>query len=91
MHTAPTKNFDTWNELKKSVQGTQPHLLYGKREVWWAHLGINAGFEQDGTDLCAALASIEHARYLDNDHSGLDMRDPRARQLHPSRVQRAGQ
>ena len=42
------KNFDAWNEEKKRVHGTVPKL-YHERELWWCALGMNVGFEQDGT------------------------------------------
>jgi len=43
------KDFDRWNNEKKCVQmrGTQP--FYQEREIWWCSLGVNVGFEQDGT------------------------------------------
>lgn len=43
------KDFDTWNETKKGVDASPRNLLYATREVWWAHIGLNVGFEQDGT------------------------------------------
>ena len=49
------KNFDEWNEQKKKINDRQDTLLYREREVRWCQLGINVGFEQDGT-------GREHAR-----------------------------
>ena len=43
------KNFDRWNELKKQVNDGALLPLYHEREIWWAHLGVNVGYEQDGT------------------------------------------
>lgn len=43
------KDFDAWNIIKKQVHSHPRHLLYTTREVWWAHVGLNIGFEQDGT------------------------------------------
>jgi mRNA interferase MazF len=42
------KDFDSWNERKKSVHASPPRL-YKEREFWWCYLGVNIGFEQDGT------------------------------------------
>jgi mRNA interferase MazF len=42
------KDFDTWNELKKEIN-TAEGKLYKERDIWWCQLGINVGFEQDGT------------------------------------------
>lgn len=43
------KDFDPWNTLKKDVHSRSFTPLYNTREVWWANLGLNVGFEQDGT------------------------------------------
>lgn len=41
------KDFDKWNKNKKVINNLN-NLFYHEREVWWCHLGINIGFEQDG-------------------------------------------
>ncbi|MEI6296407.1 MAG: type II toxin-antitoxin system PemK/MazF family toxin [bacterium] len=41
------KDFDSWNEKKKIISNLN-NLFYHEREIWWCHLGINVGFEQDG-------------------------------------------
>jgi mRNA-degrading endonuclease toxin of MazEF toxin-antitoxin module len=42
------KNFDSWNESKKTLEHG-PILHYGHPgEVWWCSLGINLGVEVDG-------------------------------------------
>jgi|SRR3989344_897926 len=43
------KDFDAWNGKKKEIHGEKPNVFYHKREVWWCSLGVNVGFEQDGT------------------------------------------
>ncbi len=43
------KNFDLWNEDKKYINSNNDNKLYSTREVWWCRLGVNIGFEQDGT------------------------------------------
>lgn len=43
-----SKNFDSWNRMKKSVNDEESRL-YTVREIWWCALGVNVGFEQDGT------------------------------------------
>jgi hypothetical protein len=43
------KDFDRWNELKKQVDAAEALPLYHAREIWWAHLDVNVGYEQDGT------------------------------------------
>lgn len=44
------KDFDGWNEQKKKTNASEDYLpLYYEREVRWCRLGVNIGFEQDGT------------------------------------------
>jgi hypothetical protein len=43
------KDFDGWNEQKKSIHVASHAPLYHEREIRWCHLGTNIGFEQDGT------------------------------------------
>lgn len=38
------KDFDSWNEVKKKLEGADP-LLFKEREVWWCHIGVNLGYE----------------------------------------------
>jgi len=43
------KDFDSWNNNKKLIHNIGESKLYHEREVWWCSLGVNIGFEQDGT------------------------------------------
>lgn len=43
------KNFDKWNESKKKLHGENIAPFYHEREIWWCSIGVNVGFEQDGT------------------------------------------
>ena len=45
------KDFDTWNEKKKVINERQKSPFCHERELWWCTLGMNIGFEQDGSDL----------------------------------------
>ncbi|MBI3305741.1 type II toxin-antitoxin system PemK/MazF family toxin [Candidatus Nomurabacteria bacterium] len=42
------KNFDAWNKRKKEINAEKPNF-YHEREIRWCSLGVNIGFEQDGT------------------------------------------
>ena len=44
------KDFDNWNKRKKEINIGEPNF-YKKREIRWCFLGINIGFEQDGTNI----------------------------------------
>jgi len=43
------KEFDEWNEIKKQIDREELPRLYHTREIWWCSLGVNVGFEQDGS------------------------------------------
>lgn len=43
------KDFDAWNDLKKSLHvNDNPPRHFQRREVWWCALGVNLGYEEDG-------------------------------------------
>jgi len=44
-----TKDFDNWNKRKKELNEEKPNF-YHEREIRWCSLGVNIGFEQDGTN-----------------------------------------
>jgi len=44
------KNFDEWNKIKKKVNFKTIDKYCKKRQIWWCALGVNIGFEQDGTN-----------------------------------------
>lgn len=43
------KDFDKWNIKKKAIHHNKAPVFCHPREVWWCSLGVNVGFEQDGT------------------------------------------
>ncbi len=43
------KDFDRWNKKKKTLDAAAtPRVFVHERELWFAHVGTNIGFEQDG-------------------------------------------
>ena len=43
------KDFDVWSDRKKKIHESEENKLYHSRDIWWCSLGVNIGFEQDGT------------------------------------------
>ncbi len=44
------KDFDGWNTRKKQAHAHEGYMpLFYEREIRWCRLGVNIGFEQDGT------------------------------------------
>ncbi len=44
-----SKDFDKWNSEKKDIHENGSNKFYKAKEIWWCSLGLNVGFEQDGT------------------------------------------
>jgi len=42
------KDFDSWNQVKKRIQGETRHIAMRKGEIRWTSCGINLGSEIDG-------------------------------------------
>lgn len=43
------KDFDSWNNFKKYINNDLENKFYHPRDIWWCSLGLNIGYEQDGT------------------------------------------
>ncbi|MEX2405038.1 MAG: type II toxin-antitoxin system PemK/MazF family toxin [Candidatus Paceibacterota bacterium] len=43
------KSFNKWNRKKKKIHYDKERPFFDVREVWFAHLGANVGYEQDGS------------------------------------------
>ncbi len=42
------KDFTNWHKEKTVLEEAEKRVYFHPREVWWCHLGLNVGFEQDG-------------------------------------------
>ena len=45
------KKFENWSKDKARIDATEENKLYHERQMWWCTLGVNIGFEQDGTGI----------------------------------------
>ena len=43
------KDFKKWHGIKENLDNRKSEVFFHEREVWWCSLGVNIGFEQDGT------------------------------------------
>jgi len=56
------KNFDSWHQLKVNLHNSQKNIRFKERDVFWASIGVNIGFEQDGKSrLCSRPVIIVKA------------------------------
>ena len=42
------KDFENWHKLKEKIEDTHRPPTFNQREIWWASIGVNIGFEMDG-------------------------------------------
>jgi mRNA-degrading endonuclease toxin of MazEF toxin-antitoxin module len=42
------KDFESWNRLKTKLDETKKDRFFKEREIWWCHLGLNIGHEENG-------------------------------------------
>ena len=42
------KDFYKWHKKKEQVNAIEKRPFFHEREIWFCHLGVNVGFEQDG-------------------------------------------
>ena len=42
------KDFNKWNELKVRLDQKEKVPTFKQREIWWSHIGINIGDEENG-------------------------------------------
>jgi mRNA-degrading endonuclease toxin of MazEF toxin-antitoxin module len=43
------KDFDGWSRKKRRIHDERTTIFCHEREVWWCTLGVNIGFEEDGS------------------------------------------
>ena len=43
------KDFKKWHDKKSKVDDINKRPFFHESEIWFCHLGINVGFEQDGS------------------------------------------
>ncbi len=42
------KEFERWNDLKQNIHDSKKEIIFKNRDIFWASIGINIGYEQDG-------------------------------------------
>ena len=42
------KEFERWNDLKQNIDDSKKEIIFKNRDIFWASIGINIGYEQDG-------------------------------------------
>lgn len=42
------KEFNKWNEVKENLHKHKKAVIFKERDIMWASVGVNIGYEQDG-------------------------------------------
>jgi len=42
------KKYNEWNQLKQSINQEENKVFFRERDIFWASIGVNIGYEQDG-------------------------------------------
>jgi len=43
------KNYTKWHEVKTNINDLEKRAFFHEREIWFCYIGMNVGFEQDGS------------------------------------------
>lgn len=43
------KDFKKWHSRKELINKIEPRPFFHEREIWFCYLGVNVGYEQDGS------------------------------------------
>ncbi|MBI4120004.1 MAG: type II toxin-antitoxin system PemK/MazF family toxin [Parcubacteria group bacterium] len=43
------KDFEKWHDKKTGIDRIEKRPFFHEREIWFCYLGVNVGFEQDGS------------------------------------------
>ena len=43
------KEYQKWHKIKTYLHKKKSKVFFHEREIWWCALGLNIGFEQDGS------------------------------------------
>lgn len=65
------KDFDGWNEQKKSIHAADYLPFYKERDVRWCRLGTNVGVEQGAHALISQMRLVDTKR-LDSKIAALE-------------------
>jgi mRNA interferase MazF len=43
-----SKDFNEWNIIKENIHQNKKSVIFKERDIMWASIGVNIGYEQDG-------------------------------------------
>ncbi len=67
------KQFDKWNEVKKTTHNSFKNVFFKERDIFWASVGINIGYEQDGKGYVFSRPVLIFKKYNKNIFLGIPL------------------
>lgn len=52
------KDFKGWHSKKEKIENQNETISFRERDIWWCHLGLNLGHEQDGKVRSAMISQL---------------------------------
>lgn len=67
------KEFDKWNKIKKLTQDKKETAHFREREIYWANIGENIGYEQNGKGEDFVRPILVFRKYSNNLFCGIPL------------------
>ena len=67
------KKFNDWNEVKKRTDAKRVTAHFREREIYWANIGENIGFEQNGKGIDFMRPLFVFRKYSNNLFLGIPL------------------
>jgi mRNA-degrading endonuclease toxin of MazEF toxin-antitoxin module len=67
------KKFDVWNKIKKRIDAKAITAHFREREIYWANIGENIGFEQNGKGVDFVRPLLVFRKYSNNLFLGIPL------------------
>jgi len=68
-----SKKFNEWNQLKVILHNKKKKVLFKERDIFWASIGVNIGFEQDGKGTILSRPVLILKKYNQNLFFGIPL------------------
>jgi len=67
------KAFQEWHSVKESLHNSNKNIFFKERDIFWASIGINIGFEQDGKGKISSRPLLILKKYNKNLFFGIPL------------------
>ncbi len=68
-----SKDFNQWHNLKQNLHNSRKIVVFKERDVVWASIGVNIGYEQDGKGKISSRPVLILKKYNKNLFFGIPL------------------